>query len=91
MKFLITGGKGFIVSKIVEMLSNDGHKITIVDNSNLHKSHKFFSKDKFHLQLNIKSLYLSSMSRLNSQKLVMKVLKEELKNKIHALQISIEK
>ena len=31
------------------------------------------------------------MSRLNSQKLVMKVLKEELKNKIHALQISIEK
>ena len=32
MKFLITGGKGFIVSKIVEMLSNDGHKITIVDN-----------------------------------------------------------
>jgi stress-induced morphogen len=66
-------------------------KITIVDNSNLHKSHKFFSKDKFHLQLNIKSLYLSSMSRLNSQKLVMKVLKEELKNKIHALQISIEK
>ena len=66
-------------------------KITIVDNSNLHKSHKFFSKDKFHLQLNIKSLYLSSMSRLDSQKLVMKVLKEELKNKIHALQISIEK
>ncbi len=66
-------------------------KITIVDNSNLHKSHKFFSKDKFHLQLNIKSLYLSSMSRLNSQKLVMKVLKEELKNKIHALEISIEK
>ena len=32
MKFLITGGKGFIGSKIVEMLSNDGHKITIVDN-----------------------------------------------------------
>jgi len=32
MKFLITGGKGFIGSKIVEMLSKDGHKITIVDN-----------------------------------------------------------
>ena len=32
MKFLITGGKGFIGSKIVEMLSNDGHKVTIVDN-----------------------------------------------------------
>ena len=32
MKILVTGGKGFIGSKIVEMLSNDGHKITVVDN-----------------------------------------------------------
>ena len=32
MRFLITGGKGFIGSKIVEMLSKDGHKITVVDN-----------------------------------------------------------
>ena len=32
MKILVTGGKGFIGSKIVEMLSNDGHKVTVVDN-----------------------------------------------------------
>ena len=32
MKILVTGGKGFIGSKIVEILSNDGHKITVVDN-----------------------------------------------------------
>ena len=31
MKILITGGKGFIGSKIVEMLCKD-HKITVVDN-----------------------------------------------------------
>ena len=31
MKILVTGGKGFIGSKIVEMLSNDGHKVTVVD------------------------------------------------------------
>ena len=31
MKILITGGKGFIGSKIVEILSQD-HSITIVDN-----------------------------------------------------------
>ena len=31
MKILVTGGKGFIGSKIVEMLSND-HKVTVVDN-----------------------------------------------------------
>ena len=32
MKILITGGKGFIGSKIVEMLSKD-HKVTVVDNN----------------------------------------------------------
>ena len=32
MKILVTGGKGFIGSKIVEMLSNDGHKVVCVDN-----------------------------------------------------------
>ena len=32
MKFLITGGKGFIGSKIVEMLCKDGHQLTVVDN-----------------------------------------------------------
>ena len=32
MKILITGGKGFIGSKIVEILSKDGHKLTVVDN-----------------------------------------------------------
>ena len=31
MKILVTGGKGFIGSKIVEMLSQD-HKVTVVDN-----------------------------------------------------------
>ena len=32
MKILITGGKGFIGSKIVEMLCKDGHQLTVVDN-----------------------------------------------------------
>ena len=32
MKILVTGGKGFIGSKIVEMLSQDGHQVTVVDN-----------------------------------------------------------
>ena len=66
-------------------------KLEIVDNSNKHKGHKFFSEEKFHLHLKIKSLYLNSISRLNAQKLIMKVLKDDLKNKIHALEISIEK
>ena len=65
--------------------------IDIVDNSNKHKKHKSFSPEKFHLHLKIKSLYLNSFSRVNAQKMIMKVLKEDLNTKIHALEISIEK
>ena len=32
MKYLITGGLGFIGTKIIEKLSNEGHSITVVDN-----------------------------------------------------------
>ena len=65
--------------------------IKIVDNSYKHKGHKFYSPEKFHLQLKIKSLYLNSISRVSAQKTVMKVLSEDLKTKIHALEINIEK
>tara|TARA_B100000900_G_scaffold188629_1_gene159784 strand:+ start:195 stop:452 length:258 start_codon:yes stop_codon:yes gene_type:complete len=65
--------------------------IKIVDNSHKHKGHKFFSPEKFHLHLKIKSLYLNSISRVSAQKIVMKVLREDLKTKIHALEISIDK
>ena len=65
--------------------------IDIVDNSHKHKKHKFFSPEKFHLHLKIKSLYLDSISRVNAQKMIMKVLKDDLNTKIHALEISIEK
>jgi|TARA_X000001036_G_C20443882_1_gene710389 BolA protein len=65
-------------------------ELLIVDNSHKHKGHKFFTPDKFHLHLKIRSLYLKSLSRVSAQKLVMKILKEDLKTKIHALEISIE-
>ena len=65
-------------------------KIEIIDNSQKHKGHKFFSEEKYHLHLKIKSLYLKSISRLRAQKLIMNILKEDLKTKIHALEISIE-
>ena len=65
--------------------------ISIVDNSHKHKGYKSFSPEKFHLQLKIKSLYLNSLPRVNAQKMVMKVLSSDLKNKIHALEINIEK
>ena len=65
--------------------------INIVDNTQMHKGHKHFSAEKFHLHLKIKSQYLSSLSRINAQKMIMKVLSADLKTKIHALEISIEK
>ena len=64
--------------------------IQIVDNSHKHKGHKFFTPEKFHLHLKIKSSYLNSMPRLSAQKMIMKILKDDLKTKIHALEISIE-
>ena len=64
--------------------------IDIVDNSLKHKNHKAFSPEKFHLHLKIKSLYLSTLSRVSAHKMIMKILSNELKTKIHALEISIE-
>ena len=65
-------------------------ELVIIDNSHKHKGHKFFSPEKFHLHLKVTSLYLNSISRVNAQKIIMKILEEDLKNKIHALEISIE-
>ena len=64
--------------------------LEIIDNSEKHKGHKFFSSEKFHLHLKIKSLYLNSLSRVTAQKLIMNILKDDLKTRIHALEISIE-
>tara|TARA_Y100001958_G_C20716572_1_gene215821 strand:+ start:74 stop:331 length:258 start_codon:yes stop_codon:yes gene_type:complete len=79
--------------EIREKLNKDieFENIEIVDNSHKHVGHKFYSKEKFHIHLKIKSLYLSSLSRLAAQKIIMKILSEDLKTKIHALEISIEK
>ena len=64
--------------------------IEIIDNTSKHKNHKHFVKNKYHLHLKIKSLYLKSISKISAQRLIMNILRDELKNKIHALEISIE-
>ena len=64
--------------------------IDIIDNSHKHRGHRFFSPEKYHLELKIKSLYLNSISKIDAQKLVMKILENDLKTKIHALEIKIE-
>ena len=66
-------------------------EIQVIDNSHLHKGHKFFSPERFHLKLIIKSEYLKSLPLIKAQKQVMNILKEDFKTKIHALEINIEK
>ena len=65
--------------------------IEIIDNSHKHQKHKLFSANRFHLKLIIKSQYLNSISRLSAQKKIMKILEKDLKKKIHAIEIKIEK
>mgnify|MGYP001275121449 CR=1 FL=1 len=64
-------------------------KIEIIDNSSLHRRHKSFNKDKFHLKIIIDSKYLKSLNKIQAHKKVMKILEKEMKNKIHALEIKI--
>ena len=64
--------------------------IFIIDNSKLHEKHKFFDVKKYHLKLEIESIYLNSLSKIKAQREIMTILSEELKTKIHALEIKIK-
>ena len=78
----------FIENKIKKSIKVE--KILIVDNSNRHKKHKFFDSEKYHLRLEIKSTYLSSLNKIIAQRQIMSLLAKELKTKIHALEIKIK-
>ncbi|MDA9092068.1 BolA family transcriptional regulator [Pelagibacteraceae bacterium] len=65
-------------------------RILIIDNSDLHKKHKFFNSKKYHLKLEIESIYLKSLDKIKAQREIMTILSEELKSKIHALEIKIK-
>jgi BolA protein len=77
-----------IKEKITQKLSLE--KINIVDNSHKHRKHKFFDSKKYHLSLEIESKYLNSLKKIDAQRMVMSVLKEELATKLHALEIKIK-
>jgi stress-induced morphogen len=77
----------FIENKIKKNIEVE--KILIVDNSNQHKKHRFFDTKKYHLKLEIQSAYLVSLDKIKAQREIMSLLKKELKNKIHALEIKI--
>jgi BolA family transcriptional regulator, general stress-responsive regulator len=64
-------------------------KINIEDKSFLHKNHSGHQEGKFHLKLSINSVQLKKLSKIEGNKLVYKILDEELKENIHSLQILI--
>jgi len=61
--------------------------IKIEDKSFLHKNHKFNDLKKFHLKITIQSVELKKLNKLESTKLIYKILDYELKNYIHSIQI----
>ena len=62
--------------------------VELEDKSFLHKNHKNNNPNKFHIKIKIKSEKLKSISRIESNKLIFKLLDKEIKNYIHSLQIS---
>tara|TARA_B100001778_G_C18346700_1_gene520065 strand:- start:444 stop:698 length:255 start_codon:yes stop_codon:yes gene_type:complete len=65
-------------------------EIKIIDNSDAHKSHKSFQKGKLHLILEVKSNYLNKLKRLEAEKILMAIIKDEFKHNIHALEIRLK-
>lgn len=63
--------------------------IILIDNSHLHTKHKSFDVNKFHLKIIIESKKLKSMNKIMAHREIFSILKDEMSNKIHALEIEI--
>ena len=77
-----------VKEKINEKINPEN--IILVDNSYLHTKHKSFDSNKFHLKLIIKSKKLKNMDKIVAHKEIFAILKNEMKDKIHALEIEIQ-
>ena len=83
------------INQLIELIKKKIKKkvavenLIIEDKSFLHKNHKSNQIDKFHLKLNIKSVELSKMNKIESTKIIYSALEEELKEHIHSIQILI--
>ena len=64
--------------------------LVLIDNSTLHNKHKFYDSNKFHLKIIIKSEKLKNMDKITAHKEIFSILKDEMNNKIHALEIEIK-
>ena len=78
---------GQIKEKINKKINPEN--IILIDNSSFHSKHKSFDPNKLHLKIIIKSEKLKSMSKIMAHKEIFSILKDEMSNRIHALEIEI--
>lgn len=67
----------------------DIERIEIEDKSFLHKNHAGNQEGRYHLKIIMSSIELKSLSRIESNKRVYKILNKEMKEYIHSIQILI--
>ena len=77
---------------IKEKINNElqPEHLLLIDYSHLHTKHKSFNPNKYHLKIVIKSTKLREMNKIDSHRLIFSVLGEEMKKKIHALEIEVK-
>ena len=76
-----------VKKKLTDQIRIDS--INIEDKSFLHKNHAGNQEGKFHLKIILSSSELKSLSRIESNKKIYKILDKELKEYIHSIQILI--
>ncbi len=62
-------------------------KVQVEDKSFLHRKHKSNELGKFHLKLIIESDHLKKIDRIEANKIIHRILENEIKIYIHSLQI----
>ena len=83
------------INKLIELVKKKITKeivlqeISVEDKSFLHKDHKNNSPNKFHIKITIISEELKSKKKIDSTKIIYRILENELKNYIHSIQLSI--
>ena len=80
------------IDKIKAKISKefDPEKILLINNSSLHTKHKSFDAAKLHLKLIIKSEKLRKLRKIDAHRVIFSILKDEMKDKIHSLEIKIK-
>ena len=80
-----------LIAIVKKKISNEIviENISIEDKSFLHKQHPGHKEGKYHLKVLIESKELKSLTRIEGNKKIYKVLEQEMKKYIHSLQILI--